>query len=259
VVQRAEPEGVEIKSTKSGRTRRVPIADRVLPLVRAMAADRDARCPVVRDGVRPPAARQGLQADSRLDHHCRGPTHPRSGHTAACLWLARGVDPATVQAWMGHASIATTNLICTTSEPLLMGLVWSAERPGAQGGHTRARSRRITNMKVARAPSIAPSQRRNEESGAKGTRTPDLLVANETRYRLRHSPADRLGRSASRLYHRQAEADLRVSSPPDALKESDAELGASAVTGPSCRAVDATPGPDKSMVRTVRGASGLET
>jgi integrase len=31
-------------------------------------------------------------------------------HTAACLWLARGVDPATVQAWMGHASIATTNI-----------------------------------------------------------------------------------------------------------------------------------------------------
>jgi integrase len=31
-------------------------------------------------------------------------------HTAACLWLARGVDPGTVQAWMGHESIATTNL-----------------------------------------------------------------------------------------------------------------------------------------------------
>jgi integrase len=31
-------------------------------------------------------------------------------HTPACLWLARGVDPGTVQAWMGHASIATTNL-----------------------------------------------------------------------------------------------------------------------------------------------------
>jgi hypothetical protein len=28
----------------------------------------------------------------------------------ACLWLARGVDPVTVQAWIGHASIATTNL-----------------------------------------------------------------------------------------------------------------------------------------------------
>jgi hypothetical protein len=41
VVQRAEPEGVEIKSTKSGKTRRVRIADRVLPFVRAMAVDRD--------------------------------------------------------------------------------------------------------------------------------------------------------------------------------------------------------------------------
>jgi integrase len=30
--------------------------------------------------------------------------------TPACLWLARGVDPVTVQAWMGHASIAMTNL-----------------------------------------------------------------------------------------------------------------------------------------------------
>ena len=31
-------------------------------------------------------------------------------HTAACLWLSRSVDPGTVQAWMGHASIATTNI-----------------------------------------------------------------------------------------------------------------------------------------------------
>jgi hypothetical protein len=114
-------------------------------------------------------------------------------------------------------------------------------------------------MRLVLGPNVAPSQAMNTESGAKGTRTPDLLVANETRYRLRHSPADRVGRSAPRLYHRQAEADLRVSSPLVALEESGAELGASAVTGPSCRAVDATPGPDKSMVRTVRGASGLET
>jgi len=38
--------------------------------------------------------------------------HPRGylRHTAASLWLARGVDPVTVQAWLGHASIATTNI-----------------------------------------------------------------------------------------------------------------------------------------------------
>ena len=38
VVQRAEPQGVQVKGTKSGRSRRVPVADRVLPLVRAGGA-----------------------------------------------------------------------------------------------------------------------------------------------------------------------------------------------------------------------------
>ena len=42
VVQRAEPEGVRVKGTKSGRSRRVPVADRVLPLVRSLAAGREA-------------------------------------------------------------------------------------------------------------------------------------------------------------------------------------------------------------------------
>ena len=110
VVQRAEPEGVEIKSTKSGRTRRVPIADRVLPLVRAMAVDRDAdaRLFVTASGhqLHATAFKRTLAwttiAEGRRIHDLR--------HTAACLWLARGVDPVTVQAWMGHASIATMNL-----------------------------------------------------------------------------------------------------------------------------------------------------
>ena len=31
-------------------------------------------------------------------------------HIGACLWLAKGVDPVNVQAWLGHASIATTNI-----------------------------------------------------------------------------------------------------------------------------------------------------
>jgi hypothetical protein len=40
---------------------------------------------------------------------------------------------------------------------------------------------------------MTPSQAVFDIGGAKGTRTPDLLVANETRYQLRHSPADRGG------------------------------------------------------------------
>lgn len=110
VIQRAEPEGVATKTTKSGKSRRVPVADRVLPLVVAMAAGREADAPlfVTASGHRlhATAFKRTLGwsslAEGRRIHDLR--------HTAACLWLARGVDPVTVQAWMGHASIATTNL-----------------------------------------------------------------------------------------------------------------------------------------------------
>lgn len=86
------------------------MADRVLPLVRVMAAGREADAPlfVTSSGHRlhSTAFKRTLGwstlADRRRIHDLR--------HTAACLWLARGVDPGTVQAWMGHASIATTNL-----------------------------------------------------------------------------------------------------------------------------------------------------
>ena len=110
IVQRAEPEGVATKGTKSGKTRRVPVADRVLPIVGELREDReqDALLCVTETGhqLHATAFKRTLGwaaiAEGRRIHDLR--------HTAACLWLARGVDPATVQAWMGHASIATTNL-----------------------------------------------------------------------------------------------------------------------------------------------------
>lgn len=110
VVQRAEPEGVRVKSTKSGRSRRVPVADRVLPIVRALTEGRDADDPllVTSSGHRLHATafkrtlNWSVVAEGRRIHDLR--------HTAACLWLSLGVNPVTVQAWMGHASIATTNL-----------------------------------------------------------------------------------------------------------------------------------------------------
>ena len=47
-------------------------------------------------------------------------------HTAACLWLARGVDPVAVQAWLGHASIAIRTPTCTTSDRRRIGPDWTA-------------------------------------------------------------------------------------------------------------------------------------
>lgn len=110
VVQRAEPEGVTVKGTKSGKSRRVPVGDRVLPVVRALAEGRaaDASLFVTSSGHRlhSTAFKRTLDwstvSEGRRIHDLR--------HTAACLWLTLGVDLVTVQTWMGHASIATTNL-----------------------------------------------------------------------------------------------------------------------------------------------------
>ena len=121
------------KSTKSGRSRRVPVADRVLPIVRALAVDRDADAHlfVTTSGHRlhATAFKRTLAwstiGEGRRIHDLR--------HTAACLWLARGVDPVTVQAWMGHASIATTNLY-------LYHLGTSADRAGLDRLNDRGRT-----------------------------------------------------------------------------------------------------------------------
>ena len=133
VVQRAAPEGVRVKVTKSGRSRRVPIADRVLPLVQALTVGRaadDLMC-VTSSGhqLHASAFKRTLiwktVARGRRIHDLR--------HTAACLWLARGVDPVTVQAWMGHASMATTNLY-------LHYLGTSADRAGLARLNDRGRT-----------------------------------------------------------------------------------------------------------------------
>jgi integrase len=110
LVSRAAPEGVAAKVTKSGKSRRVPIADRVLPLVQACGEGKgpDDLLLTTRTGHQPHASVVkravvwSAVAPGRRIHDLR--------HTAACLWLSKGVDPVTVQAWLGHASIATTNI-----------------------------------------------------------------------------------------------------------------------------------------------------
>lgn len=147
VVQVAEPEGTSVKVTKSRKVRRVPVADRVLPMVRRTASNRDADAPlfVTYTGhqLHASAFKRTLDwatvAEGRRIQDLR--------HTAACLWLARGVDPVTVRAWMGHASIATTNLylhhLGTASDHA--GLA----RLNAEG-HAAAGARRLTSVYAER-------------------------------------------------------------------------------------------------------------
>ena len=111
LVSRAAPEGVEAKVTKSGKSRRVPVADRVLPLVQACADGQGPRRPAVHDQDGSPAARLRRQAVGCAGRRLRRVAGSTTCGTPprACGWPA-GVDPVTVQAWLGHASIATTNI-----------------------------------------------------------------------------------------------------------------------------------------------------
>lgn len=109
MVRRNQPEGIGRKRPKSGRSRRVPLANRVLSIVRELARDKAPhdlllttssgamlhRTAVLR------ALDWGTTSQGRRLHDLR--------HTAACLWITRRVDLATVQAWCGHESAATTN------------------------------------------------------------------------------------------------------------------------------------------------------
>ena len=137
VVQRAEPEGTSVKGTKSGQDQ-TGAGGRPDPAAgpRPGGGTRGRGTPV-RDLLGAPAARLRVQAHARTGRTlAEGRRIHDLRHTAACLWLARGVDPVTVQSWMGHASIATTNLylhhLGTSADRTGSG---PAERPGARPGH----------------------------------------------------------------------------------------------------------------------------
>jgi integrase len=133
VVQRAAPEGVRVKVTKSGKSRRVPVADRVLPLVQALTIGRTADDLLCVTGSGHQLHASAFKRTLAWTRVARGRRIHDLRHTAACLWLARGVNPVTVQAWMGHASIATTNLY-------LHYLGTSADRAGLARLNDRGRT-----------------------------------------------------------------------------------------------------------------------
>ena len=99
--------------------------------------------------------------------------------------------------------------------------------------------------------------------GAKGIRTPDLLIANETRYQLRHSPEYRkmVAPASGGVANRHCPTALgqwlssSMSQSAGAARRGFGPSGRSAV-GMMAALVT---GADKSMVRTVRGTSGFET
>lgn len=109
LVRRSQTEGGAVKATKGRRGRRVPVADRILPIVQRMAEGKQPTDLLITTGGGAQLHRTAVLRTVKWDQTAGGRRIHDLRHTAACLWLARGVDPGTVQAWMGHESIATTN------------------------------------------------------------------------------------------------------------------------------------------------------
>ena len=96
--------------------------------------------------------------------------------------------------------------------------VWRSRGRAAAHGHTKQpgptkHARRPEHQRQQR-PGIQKTDIRDRMSacgGARGIRTPDLLIANETRYQLRHSPKDSNSlapwRSATQADHRRVRHD----------------------------------------------------
>ncbi len=162
LVSRAAPEGVETKVTKSGKCRRMPVANRVLPLVEDCAVGKgpDDLLFTTTTGhqLHASAVKRTVHwssvAAGRRIHDLR--------HTVACLWLAKGVDPVTVQAWLGHASIATTNIYLhhlgsSADRAGLDRLNWLGGAcgcpPGGQRGMTTTKPRLVCGIHTGRAGS----------------------------------------------------------------------------------------------------------
>lgn len=108
MIRRAQPEGIGTKRPKSGKARHVPLVDAVLPLVKEMASGKKPNDLLVttENGARLYAT--AFKRSTHWETTGRGRRLHDLRHTAACLWLEAGVSPTTVQAWLGHADLSTT-------------------------------------------------------------------------------------------------------------------------------------------------------
>jgi integrase len=139
-VSRSQTEGGQVKITKGGSARRVPLADAVIDAV-GRAAIAKAPDQLLATGTGGGQLwRSVFQRATSWETVAMGRRLHDLRHTAACLWLARGVDLSTVSAWLGHASVATTNrylhYLGTAADTA--GLERLHRPRGAHGVHERA-------------------------------------------------------------------------------------------------------------------------
>jgi integrase len=109
-VSRSAPDGHEPRNrTKGGKARSIPLMDELIPIVASWA-----------DSKQPDDLLFTSDSGTRLHESnwrravgwresCRGRRVHDLRHSAATIWIRSGVDPKTVQTWLGHASAQTTH------------------------------------------------------------------------------------------------------------------------------------------------------
>ena len=108
-VLRNQPEGTTAaKAPKSGRGRRVPVPDTLVPVLRRFAEGKGPDDLLLTRPGGGQIHRSTFVRQTGWSEAGRGRTLHDLRHTAACEWILRGVPLTTVQAWLGHGSIEVT-------------------------------------------------------------------------------------------------------------------------------------------------------
>jgi integrase len=189
----------EVKSTKSGETRRIPIEAELWPLLERLhercsgervlwMPDNEDRAALLRQHLTQAGVKRAdLFADNDRQKHVTFHDLRATGIT----WMAvRGDDPLRIKQRAGHSSFATTEMYIREAENLAPGFgdvfpALPAELVGATE-HASERSKLRSNL----APPT-PEDRENDYvsfGGATGDRTPDLCIANAALSQLSYCP-----------------------------------------------------------------------
>lgn len=108
-ISRSETETYKVKTTKGRKARRVPMPDHVADVVRVLMAGKQPEDRLLTGVSGGKLWRHRMVETIDWPKVSGGRRIHDLRHTAACIWLSRGVDLATVSAWLGHASVSTTN------------------------------------------------------------------------------------------------------------------------------------------------------
>lgn len=108
-VSKSAPDGQEERATtKGGGERTVPLTAELVPLVATWAAGKKPSDYLFTSAEGHKLNGPNWRRSTGWSKHNRGRRIHDLRHTAATFWLSNGIDPKTVQTWLGHASMTLT-------------------------------------------------------------------------------------------------------------------------------------------------------